>query len=55
MAMVCDDLLIGAYSYPSGNNEGRSYVVFGDVPPVLVNNSLTFDQGGMISRDSKRH
>ncbi len=31
------DLLIGAYGYPPN---GRSYVVFGDIPPVLVNNTL---------------
>ncbi len=35
------DLLIGAYYYPGGNGKGRSYVVFGDIPPVLVNNSLS--------------
>ena len=36
------DLLIGAYGY--NNGVGRSYVVFGDVPPVLVNNSLSHIQ-----------
>ena len=35
------DLLIGAYGYPKGNYTGRSYVVFGDAPPVLINNSLS--------------
>ncbi len=34
------DLLVGAWGYPSGSYKGRSYVVFGDIPPVLVNNSL---------------
>ncbi len=33
------DLLIGAWNYNKA--VGRSYVVFGDVPPVLVNNSLS--------------
>ena len=32
------DLLIGAHQW--GSAKGRSYVVFGDIPPVLVNNSL---------------
>ena len=39
----CDgvaDLLIGAHQYTNGNFYGRSYVVFGDIPPVIVNNSL---------------
>ena len=44
-----DDLLIGAYGYPSGNDKGRTYVVFGDVPPVLVNNSLAVWSGGTIA------
>ena len=35
------DILVGAYGYPKGNHTGRSYVIFGDVPPVLVNNTLT--------------
>ena len=42
-----DDLVIGAYSY--NNQVGRSYVVFGDVPPVLVNNSLVLFSGETIS------
>ena len=33
------DLLIGVPGY--NNNTGRSYVVFGDIPPVLINNSLS--------------
>ena len=40
-----DDLLIGARGYLSGSNKGRTYVVFGDVPPVLVNNSLNLYSG----------
>ena len=38
-----DDLLIGAYGY--WGDKGRTYVVFGDVPPVLVNNSLNLYSG----------
>ncbi|MBS0351246.1 MAG: FG-GAP repeat protein [Proteobacteria bacterium] len=34
------DLLISAPSYPSNNGTGRSYVVFGDAPPVLLQNQL---------------
>ena len=44
-----DDLVIGAYEYPSGSFKGRSYVVFGDAPPVLVNNSLSIGVGGMVT------
>ena len=43
-----DDLLIGAYQYPNGNGAGRSYVVFGDIPPVLVNNRLSLSVGAVI-------
>ena len=43
-----DDLLIGAL-VSSGSAKGRSYVVFGDVPPVLVNNSLAVWSGGTIA------
>jgi hypothetical protein len=43
------DLLIGADGYPKGNNTGRTYVVFGDIPPVLVNNSLSLSVGATIS------
>ena len=39
------DLLIGAPGYPNGTYKGRTYVVFGDMPPVLVNNSLTLYTG----------
>ena len=42
------DLIIGAYGYPKGNNMGRSYVIFGDAPPVLVNNSLSLSVGAAI-------
>ncbi len=41
------DVLIGAYGH--ANLTGRSYVVFGDVPPVLVNNSLSLSPGATIS------
>ncbi len=41
------DLLIGAYGY--NNGVGRSYVVFGDAPPVLINNSLSIFSGGVVS------
>ncbi len=47
-----DDVLIGAHGYPGGANKGRSYVVFGDVPPVLVNNSLSIGVGGTIAVNS---
>ena len=39
------DILVGAYGYPQGNNTGRSYVIFGDAPPVLVNNTLNIYVG----------
>ena len=39
----CDDLVIGAHGYDNGR--GRSYVVFGDVPPVLINNTSVFISG----------
>ncbi len=42
------DLLIGAFAYPNYTAKGRSYVVFGDVPPVLVNNSLSLSPGDKI-------
>ena len=31
---------------------GRSYVVFGDIPPVLVNNSLSLSVGAAIQLNS---
>ncbi len=40
------DLLIGAPHLPG---YGGSYVVFGDAPPVLVNNSLTLSSGATIT------
>ena len=41
------DLIIGA---PYANSHaGASYVVFGDIPPVLVNNSLYVWSGGKIA------
>jgi Cadherin-like/Putative Ig domain/FG-GAP repeat len=43
-----DDLLIGAYAYPSGSYKGRTYVVFGDAPPVLVNNKLNIIAGNSV-------
>ncbi len=43
-----DDVLIGAYEYPSGAYKGRSYVVFGDVPPTLINNSLPLFSGETV-------
>ena len=39
------DLLIGAFGYPNGTSKGRTYVVFGDIPPVLVNNKLNIVAG----------
>ena len=41
------DLLIGAYG--ASSRAGNTYVVFGDSPPVLVNNSLTLSRGERIS------
>ncbi len=41
------DILIGAYGH--NNSAGRSYVVFGDAPPVLVNNSLSLSSGAAIT------
>ncbi len=46
------DLIIGAYGYPGGSNRGRSYVIFGDIPPVLVNNSLSLSVGAAIQLNS---
>ena len=46
------DLLIGAFGYPNGTAKGRSYVVFGDVPPVLVNNSLSLSPGAKVTLQS---
>ena len=41
------DLLVGAPSHAS--QTGRSYVVFGDAPPVLVNNSLSIFSGENVT------
>ena len=42
-----DDLVVGAHYH--GNDEaGRSYVVFGDAPPVLINNSLSLSSGETV-------
>ncbi len=42
-----DDLIIGAQRYNSWT--GRAYVIFGDAPPVLINNSLTLSTGAAIT------
>lgn len=39
------DILIGA----PGRNAGRSYVIYGDIPPVLVNNRLSLSVGAAIT------
>ena len=44
------DLLVGASNYSNGT--GRSYVIFGDIPPVLVNNSLSLSVGAAIQLNS---
>ena len=44
------DLLIGAYGHNSST--GRSYVVFGDAPPVLVQNRLTIQAGNQVRLNS---
>ena len=38
-----DDFLIGAYRHKS--NTGRTYVVFGDAPPLLTRNQLSLSPG----------
>ena len=47
------DLLIGAYGYPNLTCKGRSYVVFGDAPPVLINNTLNLSTGETLPLTSK--
>ena len=42
-----DDLIIGA-PYAAGTF-GMSYVVFGDMPPLLINNELVINQNETIS------
>jgi hypothetical protein len=44
-----EDLLIGAYGYPGGSARGRSYVVFGDAAPTLVQNRLSLYPGLSVS------
>ena len=45
----CADFLMGASSYPQGNATGRTYVVFGDAPPTLVQNRLSLALGQTIT------
>ncbi len=42
------DLLIGAYGYPAGSAKGRTYVIFGDAPPTLIQNRLSLTLGQTI-------
>ena len=44
------DIIIGAPG--ASNSTGKAYVVFGDSPPVLVNNRLTTTQGAAVTLDS---
>ena len=44
------DLIIGARL--ANSNAGASYVVFGDIPPVLVNNSLSLFVGEAVQLNS---
>ena len=44
------DILIGAYGH--ANFTGRTYVLFGDIPPVLVKNRLTVQQGSTLPFNS---
>lgn len=41
-----DDFLIGAEGF--NQSTGRSYVIFGDAPPVMVNNNLKINQGDSV-------
>ena len=41
------DLIISAYQ--ANSNAGASYVVFGDIPPVLVNNHLSLSLGSIVT------
>ena len=53
MVMVSVDLLIGAVHTSNGlSQSGRTYVVFGDAPPVLVNNRLSLSVGAAIQLNS---
>ncbi len=44
------DIIIGAPYYNKSN--GRSYVIFGDIPPTLVNNSLHALSSGKVTLSS---
>ena len=44
------DILIGAYGH--ANFTGRTYVLFGDIPPVLLQNRLTLQQNRTVSLNS---
>ena len=44
------DILIGACGY--ANFTGRTYVLFGDIPPVLLQNRLTLQQNSTVSLNS---
>ena len=44
------DILIGAYGH--ANFTGRTYVLFGDIPPVLLQNRLTLQQGSTLPLNS---
>ncbi len=45
-----NDIIIGAYGHNS--YAGRSYVIFGDAPPVLVNNSLSLSVDATVTLNS---
>ena len=45
------DIIIGAPG--NGTKSGKTYVVFGDSPPVLVNNRLNVTQNGLVSLDAR--
>ena len=45
-----DDILIGAYGHQSLT--GKSYVIFGDVPPVLLENNLSLYPGESVVLNS---
>ncbi len=42
----CDDIIISAPYY--NNKAGRSYLVFGDAPPILINNTLSLFNGEKV-------
>ena len=44
-----EDILIGA---PDNNGTGASYVIFGDMPPLLINNELSINQNETILLNS---